>query len=65
VHTLFGSFLPSGLISSLSPQPRSLPGRTCAALFYNFVGEDISNNKKDKAFLLVEIKIAIQRDFKH
>jgi hypothetical protein len=23
---------------------------------------DISNNKKDKAFLLVEIRIAIQRD---
>uniref|UniRef100_A0A8C0WBY2 Uncharacterized protein n=1 Tax=Castor canadensis TaxID=51338 RepID=A0A8C0WBY2_CASCN len=32
-------------------------GRTCSALFSNFC-----NNKKDKAFLLVEISIAIQRD---
>jgi hypothetical protein len=24
--------------------------------------EDISNNKKDKAFLLIEIRITIQRD---
>jgi hypothetical protein len=39
-----------------------LPGRTCSALFSNFVEEDISNNKKDKAFLLVEIRIAIQKD---
>jgi hypothetical protein len=38
-----------------------VPGRTRSALFSNFV-EDISNNKKDKVFLLVEIRTAVQRD---
>jgi hypothetical protein len=46
----------------LPPSAPSLPGRTCSALFYNFVKEKTSNNKKDIAFLLVEIRIAIQRD---
>jgi hypothetical protein len=56
VHTLFGSFF-----SPAPPHPAPFPGRTCSARFSNVV-EDLSNNKKDKAFLLLEIKIAIQRD---
>jgi hypothetical protein len=44
------------------PTLTPLPGRTCSALFSNFVEEKTSNNKKDNAFLLVEIRIAIQRD---
>jgi hypothetical protein len=51
--------------SSPSPNPPqpSLPGRNCSALISDFVEEkNISNNKKDKAFLLIEIRIAVQRD---
>jgi hypothetical protein len=42
----------------LPPTPL-LPGRNCSAFISNFVEESINNNKKDKAFLLVEIRIAI------
>jgi hypothetical protein len=63
VHTLFGPFLPlAPRALPLSPPTPLLPGKTCSALFSNFLGEDISNNKKDIAFFLVEIRIAIQRD---
>jgi hypothetical protein len=58
VHTLFGAFLPPAPLPFPLPPSPSLPGRTCSALFFNFM----SNNKKDKAFLLVEIRIAIQSD---
>jgi hypothetical protein len=42
----------------------SPPGRTCyALLFSSFVEEkNIKDNKKNMAFLLVEIRRAIQRD---
>jgi hypothetical protein len=63
VHTLFGPFLP--------PSPCPLPLRStlltsrqnlfCPLLQFCW-RENISNNKKGKAFLLVEIRIAIQRD---
>jgi hypothetical protein len=44
VHTLFGPHTP----------PPRLPGRTHSALlFSNFVGENIRDSKKNKAFLLV------------
>jgi hypothetical protein len=46
----------------LLPATPSLPGRNCSALISNFVEESMNNNKKDKAFLLVEIRIAIQGD---
>jgi hypothetical protein len=39
VHTLFGSFLSPGPISSLSPHTLSLPDRTCSALFSSIVEE--------------------------
>jgi hypothetical protein len=51
VHTLFGPFLP------LHP-PQN---RFCILLQF-WWREDISNNKKDIAFLLVEIRIAMSRD---
>jgi hypothetical protein len=40
-------------LGHLSPPPPSLPGRTCFALFSNFVEEKTSYKKKDIAFLLV------------
>jgi hypothetical protein len=62
VHTVFGPFLPLAHHPlPLLPSP-SLPGRTCSALLSNFVEEKTSNNKKDKTFLLVEARIATQRD---
>jgi hypothetical protein len=41
VHTLFRPFLPHTPPSTPSffPPPPSLPGRTCSALFSNFVEE--------------------------
>jgi hypothetical protein len=60
VHTLFGSFLP--FPSSPLPLP-PIPLASRQNLFCPFLQfcwrEDISNNKEDKAFLLVEIRIAI------
>jgi hypothetical protein len=37
-----------------------MPGRNYFALISNFVGESISNNRKEQGFFLVEIRIAIQ-----
>jgi hypothetical protein len=42
-----------------SPQP---PHFQAEPVLHFSPREDISNNKKDKEFLLVEIRIAIQRD---
>jgi hypothetical protein len=39
VHTLFGHFSLLPLCTLLLPQSPSLPGRTCSALFSNFVEE--------------------------
>jgi hypothetical protein len=61
IHCL-GRFSPLTPAPTLSLLPTLLPGRTCSALSSNIVEENISNNKKDKAFLLVEIRVAIQRD---
>jgi hypothetical protein len=65
IHCL-GHFFPLLPLPPPAPcSPTPLAGRTCSALFSNFVEEKASNNKKDKAFLLVEIRIATQRDFTH
>jgi hypothetical protein len=45
----------------LSPPPPSLLGRTCSALFSDFVEEKTEAIIRRTAFFLVEIKIAIQR----
>jgi hypothetical protein len=60
---LFGSFLPPDPL----PQPLflllpSLPYRSCSALISNFVEVRHKHNKENKVFLLVEIRIATQRD---
>jgi hypothetical protein len=57
VYTLFGPYFP------LPPTPLSCrPNLFC--LFLQFCWrEDKSNDKKNIAFLLVEIRTAIQRDF--
>jgi hypothetical protein len=65
---MFGSFLPP--IPHLRPFPLPYPSTAhplpttplLLALISNFVEDSINNNKKDKAFLLVEIRIAIQGD---
>jgi hypothetical protein len=43
----------------LLPTP-SIPSRNYFALISNFVEENISNNRKEQLFLLVEIRIAKQ-----
>jgi hypothetical protein len=63
VHTFFGPFLPPAPCAfPLSPHNPSLPGRTCSALFSNFVEEKIKAIIRKTVFLLVKIRIAIQRD---
>jgi hypothetical protein len=63
VHLLFGSFLPHA--PRLNPFPLS-PLVSRQNPFWAFLQfswrVEIRNNKKDIAFLLVEIKTAIQRD---
>jgi hypothetical protein len=61
IHCLghFSPLLPS---LTLSPLPLSLPGRPCSALISNFVKE---HNKEGKVFLLVELRVAMQRDSWH
>jgi hypothetical protein len=59
---LFGSFLTPAPTPTLSPSPLAsawnlLPGTPIP------LRVEISNNKKDIAFLLVEIRTAIQKDF--
>jgi hypothetical protein len=59
VHTLFGPFL--------SPDPCPLPPTPCFQAepvlpFSPILLRRIRNNKRDKVFLLVKIRIAIQRD---
>jgi hypothetical protein len=44
----------------LPPPTALIPGRNYVALTSNFVEENISNNRKEQGFLLVEIRIAIQ-----
>jgi hypothetical protein len=44
-----------------SSLPSSVPGRSCSAFITNFVKEKTQANKEDKAFLLVELRIAIQK----
>jgi hypothetical protein len=62
VHTSFGPFSP---LLQPPPSPPHFPhfqaGPCCTFLQFCWL-VDISNNKKDNAFLLVEIRIAIQRD---
>jgi hypothetical protein len=60
VHTLFGPFL---LMAPcfLSPTP-SFQAEPVLPSFPNLLKRRHEHNKKGKAFLLVELRIAIQRD---
>jgi hypothetical protein len=63
VYALFGPFLPPAPYPLLLPSSPLLPRQNLFCPFLQFCWRiDISNNKKDIAFLLVEIRIAIQRD---
>jgi hypothetical protein len=65
---MFGSFSPLPSTSSLSPLPPPSPltpcfqAETVLPLSLILLRESINSNKKDKAFLLVEIRIGIQGD---
>jgi hypothetical protein len=62
VHTLFGPFvLPAPNPLPLTPGPLTSRQNLFCPLLQFCWRVDISNNKKDIAFLLVEIKVAIQR----
>jgi hypothetical protein len=61
VHTLFGSFLPPAPLPILSPLPHAVPGRSCSAFTLILLKKRDKYNKKDKVFLLVELRIAIQK----
>jgi hypothetical protein len=58
---LFGSFLPPDPSPTLSTLPPSVPGGSCSAFITNFVEIKDKPNKEDKEFLLVELRIAIQK----
>jgi hypothetical protein len=58
---IVGSFLPLPPSPTLFPLPPSGPGRSCSALSLVLVKERDKHNKEDKAVLLVELRIAIQK----
>jgi hypothetical protein len=65
VHTLFGSFLLPDHCSLPTPSHPTSPGfqaEPILPLTLILLKRRHKHNKKDKAFLLVEIRIAIQRD---
>jgi hypothetical protein len=59
---LFGPFLPLTPTPSLSLPPPSFADRICSAFISNFVEEKTQTIIRKKWILLVEIRIAIQRD---
>jgi hypothetical protein len=64
VHTSFGSFLHPAPLPHISPFPSSVSGRSCSACPCEWIcwRKDISIIRKTKCFLLVELRIAIQKD---
>jgi hypothetical protein len=62
VQTSFGSFLPLCLPPPLHPPPTASRQNLFCPFLQFCWRVNISNNKKGIGFLLVEIKIAIQRD---
>jgi hypothetical protein len=62
VHTLFGSFLPLPPSPTLSPpSPAQFQAGPVLPLSIILLKKRHTHNKEDKAFLLVELRIAIQR----
>jgi hypothetical protein len=62
VHTLFGSFLHSFPLPHSYPHPSQFQAGPVLPLSLILLKKRQSHNKEDKAFLLVELRIAIQRD---
>jgi hypothetical protein len=62
VLTLFGSFLHPDPLLHLPPSPPQFQAGPVLPLSLILLKKGHKHNKKDKAFLLVELKIAIQRD---
>jgi hypothetical protein len=63
VYTLLGSFLPPALLRIPLPLTLFTSRQNLFCPFLQFCWrEEICNNKKDKDFLLVEKRLAIQRD---
>jgi hypothetical protein len=60
MHTL-GHFSTLDPSFSYAPPP-SVPGKSCSTLITNFVEKLHKHNKEDKAFLLLELRIPIQRE---
>jgi hypothetical protein len=61
VHTLFGSFLHPALLPHPSPHPQ-FQAWSVPPLSLILLKKGHKHNKKDKVFLLVELRIAIQKD---
>jgi hypothetical protein len=68
---MFGSILlpspslPFPLTTSLSPPPPQYQAETILPVSLILLKRDISNNRKEQGFLLVEIRIAIHRVDSH
>jgi hypothetical protein len=63
VHTLFGSFLhPAPLPYVLPHFPNQFQAGPVLPLSLILLKKRLKPNKEDKAFLLVKLRIAIQRD---
>jgi hypothetical protein len=62
VHTLFGSFLlPAPLSHTLSPSPPQLQAGPVLPLSLVLLKKRDKPNTEDKVFLLVELRLAIQK----
>jgi hypothetical protein len=62
MHTLFGSFLPSAPLLYLLPfSPPQFQAGPVLPLSLILLKKRHKHNKKDKVFLLVELRIAIQK----
>jgi hypothetical protein len=62
VHTLFGSFLPPSPSSTSPPFSPSFQAGPVLPLSLILLKKRGKHNKEDQVVLLVEIRIAIQRD---
>jgi hypothetical protein len=62
VHTLFGSFLPRPPLLPSLPIPPRFQAESVLPLSLILLKRRHKHNKKDKVFLLIELRVAIQRD---
>jgi hypothetical protein len=62
VHTLFGSFLHHAPPAPRAPAPPQFQAGPILPLWLILLKKRHKHNKKDKVFLLLELRIAIQKD---